>query len=111
MVNREGEYPFTVTGTDMNGSQSVPLVVLVGPDSVSFGEIFPGILKDLGRAYLIGETSGRQCRNPVYSYNFSDGSLALLAHDTFRPLNDPNQNWEDHRHHSRSRRTQPLGPW
>ncbi len=93
MVNREGEYPFTVTGTDLNGSQTVPLVVLVGPDSVSFGEIFPGILKDLGRAYLIGETSSGNVEI-LYTYNFSDGSLALLAHDTFRPLNQPDQNWE-----------------
>ena len=34
-----------------------PLVVLVGPDTVSFGEVFSGILKDQGRATLIGETT------------------------------------------------------
>ena len=93
MVNREGEYPFDVTGTDINASQMVPLVVLVGPDSVSFGEIFPGILQDLGRAYLIGETSGGNVEI-LYTYDFSDGSRAFIAHDTFRPVNQPDLDWE-----------------
>jgi carboxyl-terminal processing protease len=92
-VNREGENPFTAIGIDINGSQTVPLVALVGPGSISFGEIFPGILKDLGRAYIIGETSGGNVEL-LYTYDFTDGSRALIAHDTFRPANDPTQNWE-----------------
>ncbi len=92
-VNRKEEQPFRVQNRDMLGSQKVPLVVLVGKDTVSFGEIFAGILKDIGRAHLIGETTLGNVEI-LYGYNFDDGSRAWIAHDTFRPLNHPEQNWE-----------------
>jgi carboxyl-terminal processing protease len=92
-VDRQEERPITITGKDLYGSQRIPLVVLIGPDTASFGEIFAGILKDIGRAYLIGEqTMGNV--EILYIYNFSDGSRAWIAHSTFRPLNHPEQDWE-----------------
>ena len=92
-VDRQGERPLTLTGKDLYGSQQIPLVVLVGPDTASFGEIFSGILKDIGRAYLIGEqTMGNV--EILYIYNFFDGSRAWIAQATFRPLNHPEQDWE-----------------
>ncbi len=92
-VNRKEEQPLRIQNRDMLGSQKVPLVVLVGKDTVSFGEIFAGILKDIGRAHLIGETTLGNVEI-LYGYNFDDGSRAWIAHDTFRPLNHPEQNWE-----------------
>ena len=84
---------FNVVGSDINGSYKVPLVVLVGPDTVSFGEIFSGALKDAGRAYIIGElTEGNV--ELLWGYNFEDGSRAWLAQETFRPQNNPDQDWE-----------------
>jgi len=41
----------------VNGSQQIPLVVLIGQATASYGEVFAGVLKDIGRAYLIGETT------------------------------------------------------
>jgi C-terminal processing protease CtpA/Prc len=51
------------------------------------------VLQDLGRAYLIGEqTEGNV--EILYIYEFTDGSRAWIAHDSFRPLNHPEQDWE-----------------
>ena len=84
---------FNVIGSEINGSFKVPLVVLVGRDTVSFGEIFSGVLKDSGRAYVIGElTQGNV--ELLWGYNFEDGSRAWLAQETFRPKNNPDQDWE-----------------
>ena len=85
----------TVQGAGINiaGSQNLPLVVLVGKYTVSFGEVFAGILKDLGRAYLIGErTMGNVELLSVF--DFSDGSRLWLATGTFRPIHHPDQVWE-----------------
>jgi carboxyl-terminal processing protease len=92
-VDRQGERSLTIAGKDLYGSQQVPLVVLVGLETASFGEIFSGILKDIGRAYLIGEQT-RGNVEILYIYNFFDGSRAWIAHATFRPLNHPDQDWE-----------------
>jgi C-terminal processing protease CtpA/Prc len=68
-------------------------VVLIGKETVSFGEIFSGILQDLGRAYLIGETTDGNVEI-LYVYEFTDGSSAWIAHDTFQPVNNPDADWE-----------------
>lgn len=93
-VNRDGDSSLRVRGENVNGSQNVPLVVLVGPGTASFGEIFSGIMQDIGRAYLIGEQTDGNVEI-LYIYEFSDGSRVWLAHDTFRPLNNPGQDWEE----------------
>jgi C-terminal processing protease CtpA/Prc len=78
---------------DINGSQQMLLVVLVGLDTVSYGEVFAGVLKDIGQAYIIGETTGGNVET-LWGYDFEDGSRAWIAHDSFRPLEHPEQNWE-----------------
>ena len=60
--------------------------MLVGPDTISFGEIFSGILKDQGRATLIGETTSGNVEI-LWGYDFKDGSRAWIAHDTFKRNN------------------------
>lgn len=92
-IDRRGERPMRVRGTNVNGSLDMPLVVLISRNTVSFGEIFAGILKDVGRAYLIGEDTVGNVEI-LYVYNFSDGSRAWIAHAAFRPLNHPEQDWE-----------------
>lgn len=74
--------------------QNLPLAILIGPGTASFGEVFAGALKDLDRAYLIGEqTEGNV--EVLSIFNLSDGSRAWIATSTFRPLNHPEQNWEE----------------
>jgi carboxyl-terminal processing protease len=92
-VNREGEEPLELSAKDVEGSTTVPLVVLVGQDTASFGEVFAGILKDQGRATLIGETTDGNVET-LWGYDFEDGSRAWIAHDTFRPVNHPDEDWE-----------------
>jgi carboxyl-terminal processing protease len=82
-----------VMGVDINGSSHLPLVVLVGPNTVSFGEIFSGVLRDMGRATIIGELTGGNVEL-LRGYDFEDGSRAWIAHENFRPRNHPEQDWE-----------------
>jgi C-terminal peptidase prc len=92
--NRQSETSLNLgKGKDINGSQTVPMVVMVGPNTVSFGEISSGILQDTGRAYVIGETTDGNVEL-LLIYDFNDGSQAWIAQSTFRPLNHPESNWE-----------------
>jgi carboxyl-terminal processing protease len=82
-----------VPKVDIHGSSSLPIVILVGPRTVSFGELFAGVLKDSGRAYLIGEPTAGNIEL-MWGYDFEDGSRAWIARETFRPNNHPDQDWE-----------------
>lgn len=92
-VEQRNRTPFEARGNEIAGSRSMPLVVLVGKGTASFGEVFAGIMKDLGRAYIIGETTDGNVEI-LSIFNFSDGSRAWIAASSFRPLNNPDQNWE-----------------
>jgi C-terminal peptidase prc len=93
-VDREQiERPFQVIATDLHASSKLPLVVLVGRDTVSFGEIFSGVLRDSKRAYLIGEPTEGNIEL-LWGYDFEDGSRAWIAQEAFRPTNHPDQDWE-----------------
>ncbi|MGH2619462.1 MAG: S41 family peptidase, partial [Anaerolineales bacterium] len=92
-VNSQGETLLTIEPNPIHSSQSVPLVVLIGEDTVSFGEIFAGVLQDIGRAELVGEiTLGNVER--LHAFDFADGSRAWLATERFDPLNS-GANWEE----------------
>lgn len=93
-ISRTDQHPLIVRGSDVSGSQTLPLVVLVGENTVSFGEIFAGILKDIDRAQLIGQVTLGNVET-LWGYEFSDGSRAWIAHDTFQPLNHPQDDWEE----------------
>ena len=84
---------FNIVGTDVNGTSRIPVVVLVGPDTASFGELSSGILKDMGEAYLIGEITGGNIEL-LRGFDFSDGSRAWIAHEKFVPRNHPEEDWE-----------------
>jgi C-terminal processing protease CtpA/Prc len=92
-IKRNEERPLQIKLNDINGSSQIPLVVLVGSETASFGEIFAGVLQDVGRAYLIGKTTNGNVEI-LWGYDLADGSQLWLANETFRPLNHPNQDWE-----------------
>jgi carboxyl-terminal processing protease len=93
-ISRSEQRPFTVrSAVDINGSQNIPLVILVGVETASFGEIFAGVLQDIGRAFLIGETTGGNVET-LWGYDFEDGSRAWIARESFQPLNKPDTDWE-----------------
>jgi len=84
-VSREGDRPLDVPAAEIHNSQSVPLVILVGQDTVSFGEIFSGALRDIGRAQLVGQTTLGNVET-LRGYDFEDGSRVWIAEERFDPL-------------------------
>ncbi len=88
------ERSFQVMGADIRGSLKLPLVVLVGKNTISFGEIFSGVLQDRERAYLIGDVTEGNVEL-LWGYDFEDGSRVWLAREVFRPSRNPDANWEE----------------
>jgi carboxyl-terminal processing protease len=78
---------------DIDNSANMPVVVFVGPDTASAGELFAGIMRDQKRAYIIGETSPGNVE-ALLPYSLEDGSQLWLATSTFQPANDSKANWE-----------------
>lgn len=91
-VGRRGAEPLRVTGVDVGGSQRVGLVILVGRETVSFAEIFSGVLQEAGRARIVGRTTSGNVEI-VYGYDFEDGSRAWIAQETFYPPSGTD--WEE----------------
>jgi len=91
-ISQKAKRPLTVTGDPVNNSLTVPLIVLVGEDTVSFGEIFSGALQDIGRAKLIGQTTLGNVEI-LHGYSFDDGSRVWIAQERFDPLVS-HANWE-----------------
>jgi carboxyl-terminal processing protease len=83
-VGRSSQESLTVQPEDVGGSQSVPLAVLGGEHTVSFGEIFTGALQNAGRATVVGEPTAGNVEL-LYGWQFVDGSQLWLAAAQFAP--------------------------
>ncbi|MCC6300571.1 MAG: PDZ domain-containing protein [Anaerolineales bacterium] len=81
-VSRDSSRSLDVDGDGINNSQTVPLVIIVSKDTVSYGEIFTAILKDSGRAKVTGETSLGNVE-VLNGYDFEDDSQLWIAAETF----------------------------
>jgi carboxyl-terminal processing protease len=84
-VSRNAERPLEINADPINNSQTVPLIILVSEDTVSFGEIFSGLLQDTGRAKIIGQATLGNVET-LHGYSFSDGSRTWIAEERFDPL-------------------------
>jgi C-terminal peptidase prc len=93
-VTRTTREEYVIEPEDVGGSQAVPLVVLVGPDTVSYGEVVSGILQLSGRAAIIGQPTLGNVEQ-LRRYDFEDGSRAWLASATFEPVGLSAGIWED----------------
>ena len=91
-ISRTRKRRFKIDANPINNSQTVPLVVLVGEGSASFGEIFSGILQDQGRAKIVGQTTMGNVEL-LFPYEFDDGSRAWIAQERFDPVHS-HANWE-----------------
>lgn len=76
--------PLVIRPRGINGSQAVPLVVLVGEGTASFAEVFSGVLQDSGRARLVGGITDGNVET-LHPYDFEDGSRVYIAQETFIP--------------------------
>ena len=83
-VSRTQDRPLLIRADPVGNSLTVPLVVLIGRETVSFGEIFSGVLYDAGRARLVGRTTDGNVEI-LWPVDFEDGSRAWIASETFRP--------------------------
>jgi carboxyl-terminal processing protease len=91
-VSRKDSRSLEIEANPIQNSQTVPLVILVGEDTVSFGEIFSGVMQDSGRAKIVGQTSLGNVE-VLSGYDFEDGSLIWLAAETFHSAFS-DENWE-----------------
>lgn len=83
--SRRDVRPVNIDANDVAGSQTVPLAVLVGPGTVSYGEISSGILQDQKRATIVGErTLGNV--EVLRAFDFEGGSRAWIAFERFDPI-------------------------
>jgi carboxyl-terminal processing protease len=92
-VSHDGKNPLAITPEPVGNSQTVPMIVLVGPGTASFGEIMSGVLQTDGRARLVGQNT-MGIVEILLAHDFVDGSRAWIASETFQPLNQPNDVWE-----------------
>ncbi len=81
-ISRDASRPLTIKANPIQNSQTVPLVVMVSKDTVSFGEIFAGIMRDARGAKVTGETSLGNVEI-LNGYNFEDGSVLWIASEKF----------------------------
>ena len=91
-VSRKKSTAVEIKADPIRNSQNVPLVVLASPNTVSYGEIFNGILQDSGRAKVVGTNSAGNVEI-LHSYDFLDGSRLWIAQERFEPLHNKN-GWE-----------------
>jgi carboxyl-terminal processing protease len=91
-ISRKDSRPLVIEPDPIQNSQTVPIVVLVSEETVSFGEIFAGVLKDAGRAQIVGQTTLGNVEI-LHGYDLADGSILWIAEETFTPSNS-NENWE-----------------
>ncbi len=92
-INRTAQRPFFIPATPIHNSQYVPLVVLVSNNTVSYAEVFSGVIQDLGRGKIIGETTAGKVET-LHAYLFKDGSKLWLANESFEPVNSQ-IDWQD----------------
>ena len=92
-ISRSDSRALEIDANEVQNSQTVPLIVMVSQDTVSFGEIFAGVLQDAGRAQIVGETSLGNVE-VLHGYDFEDGSQVWIAAETFTSAFS-DANWEE----------------
>ena len=81
-VNKAGDKDTVHT---KDGSNKLPLAVLVNGNTASASELVTGALKDTGRGYIIGETTyGKGVIQGIYSIG-GDSALKMTVAEYFTP--------------------------
>lgn len=84
LVDRNGtRTTINVDPEKIGNSQTVPLMILVGPSTASYAEVFAGALQAKGRAKLVGQNSAGNIET-LRAHSFEDGSMAWIAEETFK---------------------------
>ncbi len=80
---RSRSFPLTVTGQDIAGSQSIPLVILVGRDTRGSPEVFASALQAAGRASVVGWPTDGDVLG-FRQLTLLDGTQLVFASQSFR---------------------------
>jgi carboxyl-terminal processing protease len=91
-VSRTTERPLVIEANPVGNSQELPLALLVGRETESFGEIFCGVLQESRQALVVGRTTDGNVET-LWRVDLEDGSRAWIASETFRPLSGAD--WEE----------------
>lgn len=83
MYTTQETLPVQVSGQDVAGSQSLPLALLVGPDTEGLPEIFAAALQSSGRAVLFGARTAGDIENN-HLVPLPDGSRVLISSTSYR---------------------------
>jgi carboxyl-terminal processing protease len=86
LYNRSQKQTVEVTEQDVVGSQTVPLVILVGKNTNGFSEIFAASLQLAKRAVIVGEQTPGKVETQS-SFYLPDGSRIFVESTSFRLSN------------------------
>lgn len=75
-----------VSGQDVANSQSIPLAILIGPDTEGRPEIFAAALQSIGRAVVFGTRTNGNIEDSRL-VPLADGSRLLISSTSFRTAN------------------------
>jgi carboxyl-terminal processing protease len=81
-VERAGNGPLVIRGRNSSGTQTVPLVVLVGPDTSGAPEVFAAAIQATGRGAIVGQVTAGE----VFGFGASillDGSELVYVRSSF----------------------------
>jgi carboxyl-terminal processing protease len=86
LYNRMESQPLQVEGQDVAGSQTLPLVILVGNNTSRFAELFAASLQMYERAVIVGEPTPGNVETQSAFY-LPDGSRIYIESTSFRLSN------------------------
>jgi C-terminal processing protease CtpA/Prc len=86
VYNKEASEPLEIQGQDLVGSQTMPLVILVGQNTKGYAEIFAASMQASQRALIIGEPTNGEVETQS-SFYLPDGSRIFLQIASFRLSN------------------------
>lgn len=92
-LSRNDSRNLQIEPNPIENSQEVPLIVLVSEETVSYGEIFAGVLQDSRRAQIVGQTSFGNVEI-LHGYELPDGSQLWIAEESFASASS-DANWEE----------------
>ena len=83
LYNRSQTQPLQMKGQDVFSSQTVPLIILVGENTIGFPEIFAGSLQVHDRAIVVGAQTTGEVETSSNFY-LPDGSRMFVQSTSFR---------------------------
>jgi carboxyl-terminal processing protease len=91
--SREGTRELIIEGDPIHNTATVPLAVLIGDHTESYGEIVAGLLSSRDATLLVGETTDGNVET-LHGFALPGGSMVWIAAEVFVPSDDPNADWE-----------------